>query len=124
MNLEPAVAAVRGRRRVRRDAGRRPGRTLASGVNDRELEELLERIEVSVPMNERVLRANAERRNQAVDRFANSVAVAAKRPIVVSSLVPNALEHLAEDEISEAETLSVQRRVHPLGLGIRDAAQV
>jgi hypothetical protein len=101
-------------------------------------------------MNERVLRANAEGRNQAVDRLANSMSVTAKRPIVKRRLtgqistapfehlkleqltlhglrrtvVPNALEHLTEDQIGETETLSVQLGVHPLGLWIRDAAKV
>jgi hypothetical protein len=33
-------------------------------------------------------------------------------------VVPNPLEQLAEDEIRNAETLSVERRVHPFRFGI------
>ena len=95
-------------------------------------------------MNQRVLLADTKRRNQTIDRLANGVTAASKRPIVARGLtrqvgathvehlelqqltldglrgniVPNALQHFAEDQVSEAETLPVQLLVNPLGLGI------
>src|SRR6266487_3292129 len=53
-----------------------------SRVDYRQLEELLERVEVSVVMKQRVLAKQAECSNKAVDSFADRVTAAPKRPIV------------------------------------------
>jgi len=39
-------------------------------------------------------------------------------------VITNPLEHLAENQISEPEALTLQLSVNPIGLGIRDAAEV
>ncbi|HXW04506.1 MAG TPA: hypothetical protein VD833_04680, partial [Vicinamibacterales bacterium] len=44
------------------------------GVNNRELKEFLERIEVAIAMQQRVLFAQAERRDQAVDGLPHRMA--------------------------------------------------
>jgi len=51
-------------------------------MHDSEVEELFERIEVAIAMQERMLFANAERRDEAVDRFAYGPSTAAQETIV------------------------------------------
>ena len=90
-----------------------------------------------------MLLSNAEGRNQAIDRLAHSVAASSKRPAVARGLtgeisaghvehlqlqqltldsfggdvIANALKNLAENQVSEAETLTLQLRMNPIGFG-------
>src|SRR5882672_4788510 len=119
-------------------------------MNDGELEKLLERIEVSIAMQQRVLLPDAERCDQTIDRLPHGVATSAERSVVPRRLtsqvdaahvehleleqltldlfrcdvITNTLEHFAENHISEPEALTLQFSVNPIGLGIRDAAEV
>jgi hypothetical protein len=118
-------------------------------VNNRELKKSFERIEISIAVQQRVLLANTERRDQTVNRLPDSMAAAPQRPIVSrclrcqvhtafehfqleelaldilrSELTTNALEDFAEDHIRESKTLLIELRMEPLGLGIRSALEV
>ena len=78
---------------------------LPSGVNDGELEEPLERIEISVAMNQRVLLSNAEGRNQAIDRLAHCVAASSKCPVVARGLTGQISAARVEELQLEQRTL-------------------
>lgn len=116
----------------------------------RESEKCLEWVEVSVAMKERMLFTQAEGRNQAIDRLAYRVAAAPKRLIIVGGfagqgyaacfehlqlqqapldllrgrIVADALQHLAEDDIGQSETLAIEFRVQPLRFRIVYAVEV
>src|SRR4030095_6448394 len=101
-------------------------------------------------MQQRMLLPYEERVDQTIDRPAHGVAASPERSVVPRcltrqvdaahvehfepeqltldlfrcDLVTNALEHLAENQISEPEALTLQLSVNPIGLGIRDAAEV
>lgn len=88
-------------------------------MNDGEPEELLERIEISVAMNHRVLLSNAEGRNQAIDRLANGVAASSKRPVVARGLTRQISAARVEELQLEQRTLdSLSRDVITYALGI------
>ena len=115
-----------------------------------ELEKLLERVKVPVAMKKRVLPAQAECRDQTVDGLANRVTAASKRPIVPRGLarhrhaarvehlqvqkpplnllcdnvIPDALQHFAEDDVGQPKTLAVELCVQPVRLGILHALKV
>ena len=65
------------------DRQRRRG---ASGMHNSQFKELFERIEIAIAMQERMLFANAERRNEAVDRLAYGATAAAQETIVSRSV--------------------------------------
>jgi hypothetical protein len=119
-------------------------------VDDGEIEKGFERIEVAIAVQRRMMFTQAERRNQAIDRLAYGVSAAAQRAIVprrISSkvdaarvehlqleqlsldapgdaLVTYALQDFTQDQISDGETLPVERSVEPVGFRIRHAAEV
>src|SRR4051812_43782043 len=119
-------------------------------MDDGEAELFFEGVEVAITVKQRVLFADAETRNQAVNRLPHRVSAAAQRPIVSRGipshldaarveylqrqqlsldvlrdpLVAHTLQDLAQDEISEGETLPLERCVKPVGLRIRYAAEI
>ena len=127
-----------------------PIRRATRRMDDRQFEELLERVKVSIAMKERMLSAQTEGRNQAVDRLAYRVATTPERTIIASgfagqgyaacfehlqaqqappdllrsSIVADTLKHLAQDDIGQGEPLVIEFRVQPFGFGILYAMEI
>ena len=118
-------------------------------MHHRQLEEFLERVEVPVAMQKRMARSDAERRNEAVDRLANGAAPSSQRTVIArglarqvnaagfeyfeppqpildlfDSVVAEALQHFAEDDVCQRETLPIQCPIQPVSLRILRALQV
>ena len=119
-------------------------------MEHREPEKRLERIEVSIAMQECVPFTQTERRNQAVDGLSHRVTAVPKSAIVAGrlsrqrnaarlehlelcqlllnliggQLVADTLQHLAEDEIDQSKSLALEFGVQPVGLGILRALEV
>ncbi len=119
-------------------------------MDDRQAQEMLERIEVPIPVQQRVPLAQAERGDQAIDRLPHGMTAAAKGPKIPScrecegrspglqhlkleefplhplqrGVVADALQDLAQDEDRQAETLAANLHVQPIGLHIFEAAEV
>ena len=100
------------------------------------------RIEISIAVQQRVLLADTECGDQAIDGLADGMATAPQHPIVSSCfsrqvdaagcehlqleqlprdigrgfLVANALEHFAHDQVHHAKPLAIELCVQPLGL--------
>lgn len=116
----------------------------------RQAEKLLKRIEVSVPVKQRVLVAQAECRNQTIDGFAHGVTAAAEGATVARRLARerhatclehlafgqrslhlfgghiavDSLQHFAEDDIREPEALAIELGVQPICFGISRTLEI
>lgn len=119
-------------------------------MDDGEVEQFFERVKVAIAMQQSVLFADAERRDQAIDRLSHRVSAAAQDAIVPGrvssnlgaaraehfqgeqlsldilrdSLVAYALQDLTQNQIREGETFAVERCMEPVGFRIRHAPEV
>jgi hypothetical protein len=119
-------------------------------MDDRQLKKSFERIEISIAVQQRELLADTQRGNEATDRFPHRVPAAPQRPIMPRrfsrqvnaaclqhfklqqlalhigsrGLIPNALEHFAENEVGDSKTLALELCVEPIRLGIRHTTEV
>lgn len=101
-------------------------------------------------MQQRVLLTYAKRGDQTIDRFPHRMAAASQHAIVPRGfprqvdaacfeqfqlkqlaldifrreLIPDALQHFAENHIGQPETLAIELRMDPICLGIPDALEV
>src|SRR6476469_8318134 len=113
-------------------------------MHDGQLEEFLERVEIPVAMQKGMALSDAECRNKAINRLANGTASTSQRSVIAGGLagqsdaarcehfesqqkildlfgggvVTEALQHFAEDDVCQGETLPVQLLIQPVGLDI------
>ena len=119
-------------------------------VDDGQLEELLERIEVSIAVEQRVMFAQTEGGDQAVDVLSHRMTTTPKGAIVTRrvagkrnaagfeddqlrelafdgfrrSVITDALQHLAEDDVRQPEALALKCSVEPVRFRIPHALEV
>ena len=120
-------------------------------VDDRQSEQLLERVEITIAMEEGMLVPDAIRRNQQIDGLANGPPGLPEEPVVPcgidreihvrrSSMISNSRARPTTAAASrssrnpwstsvrmmrrDAEALSIEPQVEPLGFGIGDAVEV
>jgi hypothetical protein len=113
-------------------------------------DQLLEWIEVTVAVQERVTVTKAERRNEAVDGLANGTALGSEPAVILggsdsqfnatrfedletAQIAQNAcgffigrqaLENLTDHQIEQSKSLTRELLVQPIGLGRRDVVEV
>jgi hypothetical protein len=101
-------------------------------------------------MQKRMALSDAERRNEAIDRLLNGATSPSQRPVIACGLagqidaagfehfkfqqdfldlfgrfvVAETLQHFAEDDVGQRETLPIQFLIQPVGLGTPRAAQI
>jgi hypothetical protein len=119
-------------------------------VDDRQLEKSLERIKISISMEQRVLLPDTKCGDETIDRLPHGVATAPERAIVPrrlprqvdtpcfeyrqleqlafhifrGELIADALQQFAKNDVGQPETLAIEFRMNPIRLGIPDALQV
>src|SRR5216684_9279099 len=120
------------------------------GVDDGQTQPLLKSLEIPVAMKQGVPLTQAERRDQAVDSFPNGVAAASKGSIVSRGVasqrhascrehlqlqqllfsrlrrrfVAEALQHFAQDDVGQPQTLPVELPAQPRRLRVSRALQI
>ncbi len=93
-------------------------------MHDLQPENILERVEVAIAVQQSVRVLETERRDEAVDGLADRSPAGTQAAKVSRGRLRDPLEHLAHSQVEQPQTLAIRLAIEPLDFGCADAAQV